>query len=157
MAEPKFVPRPGQVDYSHIRYAPVLNTVVTDGKRIFLVRRSSMRLYPNYWSGVSGFLDDSGSIEDKVYEELKEELGVARADVLSILRGRPMLQEAPDYDKTWLVVPVLVKVNTIEPKINWESQSTAWVSLSGLHEYDLLPGYLEVINEFQDIVSPSQG
>ncbi|HEY4161329.1 MAG TPA: hypothetical protein VGM08_04680, partial [Candidatus Saccharimonadales bacterium] len=65
MAEPKFVPKPGQVDYTNIRYAPVINTVITNSGKVLLVQRSpGMRLYPGYWSGMSGFLDDNRSIEE---------------------------------------------------------------------------------------------
>jgi hypothetical protein len=46
--EPMFVPRPGQVDYTHIRYAPVLNAVVVcRGKVLLLQRSSGMHSYPN--------------------------------------------------------------------------------------------------------------
>ena len=40
-AEPVFVPRPGQVDYTHIRYAPVLNAVVVCLGKVLLLQRSS--------------------------------------------------------------------------------------------------------------------
>jgi hypothetical protein len=64
--EPEFVPRPGQVDYAHIRYAPVLNAVVVcRGKVLLLQRSSGMRNYPNHWCGISGYLDDDRSVEDK--------------------------------------------------------------------------------------------
>jgi hypothetical protein len=54
-AEPMFVPRPGQVDYTHVRYAPVLNAVVVYRGRVLLLQRSSgMRSYPNHWCGISG-------------------------------------------------------------------------------------------------------
>ena len=63
--EPMFVPRPGQVGYTHIRYAPVLNAVVVClGKVLLLQRSSGMRSYPNHWCGVSGYLDDDRSVED---------------------------------------------------------------------------------------------
>ena len=46
MAQPKFIPRPGQVDYTNIRYAPVVNTIVVHSGKVLLVQRSSeMRLY----------------------------------------------------------------------------------------------------------------
>jgi 8-oxo-dGTP pyrophosphatase MutT (NUDIX family) len=60
--EPVFVRRPGQVDHTHIRYAPVLNAVVVClGKVLLLQRSSGMRSYPNQWCGISGYLDDHRS------------------------------------------------------------------------------------------------
>jgi len=146
MAEPKFIPKPGQVDYTTVRYAPVINTVITHKGKILLVQRSAdMRLYPNYWSGVSGFLDDQKSIEEKVYEELKEELGIKKTDVESLTRGAVLLQESPEYQKTWLVVPVLVKVKTSEFEINWESSRAQWFARQEIVGLKLTPGFDEVL------------
>src|SRR3954451_18934060 len=72
-----FVPRPGQVDYTHIRYAPVLNAVVVClGKVLLLQRSSAMRSYPNRWCGISGYLDDDRCVEDKARQEMLEEVGI---------------------------------------------------------------------------------
>lgn len=74
--EIKFEPNKGQVDYTNIRYTPVINCVVRHNNMILIVQRNQkMRLYPNFWNGISGFLDDRRSIEEKVKDELREELG----------------------------------------------------------------------------------
>jgi ADP-ribose pyrophosphatase YjhB (NUDIX family) len=97
MNEPKFVPKEGQVDYSNIRYCPVINCVLKYQDKILLVQRSKdMRLYPNYWAGVSGFLDDHKSVSEKALEELSEELGLTKNDVESIESGRVFSQEDMD-------------------------------------------------------------
>lgn len=154
MAEPKFVPRPGQTDYTNIRYAPVVNTVITHGGRVLLVQRSpDMRLYPGFWSGVSGFLDDSLSIEEKIVQELGEELGVAPENITSIERGQVLLQEAPEYHKTWLVVPVLVRVSTADFKLDWEAQRGQWFAPAQIKSLDLLPGFDAVIGQFLGVVN----
>lgn len=149
MAEPKFVPKPGQIDYTKIRYAPVINTVVTHGGKILLVRRSpDMRLYPNYWSGVSGFLDDASGIEDKVYEELHEELGLGKNDVGELTIARPLRQEAPEYNKTWFVVPVLAVVTMDKVKLDWEAAEAKWFDPNEAKSLKLLPGFAEVLAQF---------
>ncbi len=149
MAEPKFVPRKGQVDYTRIRYAPVVNTVVTHGGKFLLVQRSpDMRLYPGYWNGVSGFLDDDRSVEEKVRQELREELGIRGADIESLERGQVLLQEAPDYHKTWLVVPVLARVKTTGFTLDWEAQRAKWYEAPEIAELNLMPGFREVIDQF---------
>ena len=71
--EPMFVPRPGQVDYTHIRYAPVLNAVVYLGKALLPPRGNDMRSYPNHWCGISGYLDDDRCVEDKTRQEMLED------------------------------------------------------------------------------------
>lgn len=140
MAEPKFVPKPGQVDYTNIRYAPVINVVVTRGGRILLVKRSAeLRLYPNHWNGISGFLDDASSIEEKVYEELREELGLGKDDVAEVTIARPFRQEAPEYHKTWFVVPVLAAVKTDKIKLDWEAAEAKWFNPNETKSLKLLP------------------
>ena len=75
--EKKFTPKPGQVDYTNIRRAPVINCVLRYGDKILLVKRSAeLRLYPNYWNGISGFLDDDRSVLEKVKDEIREETGI---------------------------------------------------------------------------------
>ena len=62
----KFVPAPGQTDFTNIRFAPVINCVLKYKNKILLVQRSKeLRLYPDYWNGISGFLDDDKSLNDK--------------------------------------------------------------------------------------------
>jgi hypothetical protein len=64
--EPVFVPRLGQVDYTHVRYAPVLSAVVVCMGKVLLLQRSrGVRSYPNPWCGVSGYLDDDRSAEER--------------------------------------------------------------------------------------------
>ena len=150
MAEPKFVPKPGQTDYTRIRYAPVLNTVVTraDGKVLLVQRSPDMRLYPGFWNGISGFLDDYKSIEEKVREELSEELDVDEKDIVSIKRGQVLLQEAPEYGKTWLVVPVLVTVHAVDVRTDWEAQKAQWFEPAEIDKLELLPGFNTVFKQF---------
>ena len=62
-----FKTRPGQVDYTNIRWAPVINCVLKFGDKILLVQRSKdMKYYPGRWTGISGFLDDDKSLTEKV-------------------------------------------------------------------------------------------
>ncbi|MFZ1627048.1 MAG: NUDIX domain-containing protein [Candidatus Moraniibacteriota bacterium] len=87
--EKVFQPRPGQVEFTNVRWAPVVNCVVKYKQKILLVERSaSLRLYPGDWNGISGFLDDQKSLEEKVREELREELGLTRNHILSIQPGQ---------------------------------------------------------------------
>lgn len=149
MTRPKFIPKPGQTDYTNIRYAPTVNIVITYKGKIFCVKRSAeMRLYPNQWDWVCGFLDDSKSIEEKVYEELSEELGINPDDIASLTRGEPWIDEAPQYKKTWLIVPVLAKVKTDQFKLNWESQDSGWFTPKELEKLDLVPGSLKSAGRF---------
>lgn len=145
-AEPAFKPQDGQVDFTNIRYAPVINCVVRHNNTILIVQRNSkMRLYPNFWNGISGFLDDGRSIEEKVKDELREELGIGASDIISIHRGLVFDQEEEKYNKTWIVHPILVDVKTNKIKLDWEAQNYKWIKIEDAKTFDLLPGFDKVL------------
>lgn len=145
----KFIPKPGQVDFTDIRYCPVINCVVRHGRKILVVERSSgMRLYPNHWNGVSGFLDDKRSFDEKVQDEIGEELGLKKKDIRSIKMGKIFHQEAPKYKKTWIVHPVLVEVNTDQITLDWEAQQYRWLFPREARKLKLLPGFDQVLASF---------
>lgn len=149
MTQPPFIPRPDQVDYTHIRWAPVINCVVRCGGKILLVKRSDdLRLYPGYWNGVSGFLDDNKSLDEKVAEELHEEVGITRDQIASIAVGPIFHQDEPKYGKTWIVHPVLVEVKTTDIQLDWEAEKFQWVTPAELQGMKLLPGVERVLASF---------
>ncbi|HEV2402604.1 MAG TPA: NUDIX domain-containing protein [Candidatus Saccharimonadales bacterium] len=151
MAEPKFISKPGQVDYTNIRYAPALNVVVTFKGKVLLVKRSAdLRLYPNVWASIAGFLDDNQSIEQKAYEELHEELGLTKHEVISLQRGSPLLREDETLDKTWLIVPVLARVTTGHFQLDWEASQAQWFDPDDIAKLKpmLLPELDKVIGQF---------
>ncbi len=127
MSEPKFVPKPGQVDFTDIRYAPVLDVVVTRNGKILLAKRSAdRRMFPDCWAAVAGFLDDSEDIETKAYEELSEELGIEKIDVAKLTRGQVIVREDPRYKKTYFIVPILADVTTDDFTLDWEASEAKW-------------------------------
>lgn len=149
--QPVFKPRPDQVDYTHARWAPVINCVVKHKNKILLVQRSKdLNLYPGYWNGVSGFLDDRRSLKQKVQDELQEELGIPKNKIISIKRGEIFDQEAPKYKKSWIVHPILVEITTDKIKLDWEAENYRWVAFSELEKLNLLPGFGQVIGRIMD-------
>ena len=147
MVEVKFIPAEGQVDFTNIRYCPVINCVLQYQNKILLVQRSSeMRLYPNYWNGISGFLDDDKSVAEKVLHELEEELGIPADAVKELRRGQVLVQESEQYKKTWIVFPVLATVSTDTFTLDWEAQRARWLTPEAAKELRLLPGFNEVLD-----------
>jgi 8-oxo-dGTP pyrophosphatase MutT (NUDIX family) len=146
MTEPVFVPKEGQIDYTNIKEAPVINCVVFHGEKMLLIKRAAgLRFYPNYWNGISGFLDDEKSLEEKVAEELKEEAGFNKENILSIEPKGTLTQEAPEYDKVWIVHPVRVEVNTGAVTLDWEGAEYKWVTPEEAKDLNLLPGFDETL------------
>lgn len=153
MAEPTFVPKPGQIDYTDIRWAPVINCLIRYNGKILLVKRSDgLRLYPGYWNGISGFLDDQKGLEEKVKEEIQEELHLAPSGVLTIRLGKIFHNEAPQLKKTWIVHPILVDVATNKIRLNWEAAEYVWSTPEDAQTYKLLPGFDMVLDAFFHIV-----
>ena len=148
----KFQLKPGQIDFTKARFAPVINCVVKYKDKILIVQRSDkLNFYPKFWNGVSGFLDDQQSLKQKVETEIKEELGIAKKSIISIKMGNIFHQEALKYKKTWIVHPVLVKVNIDKIKLDWEAQGYRWIKFSEAKKFKLLPGFDRVLREVRKI------
>jgi ADP-ribose pyrophosphatase YjhB (NUDIX family) len=107
-----------------------------------------MRLYPEHWNGISGFLDDQKSLEEKIHEELREELGLSKKHILSIELGRIFDQDEPKYRKTWIVHPILVNVDTDQITLDWEAQNYRWIYPKEASTLKLLPGFNQVLRAF---------
>lgn len=146
MREPEFRPKPGQTDYTHVRRAPVINCVVQYKGKILLVQRSDgMKFYPGYWNGISGFLDDDQSVREKAKEEVREEAGIAEENIVAITEGMVFEQDEPEYDKIWVVHPVLIEVTTDQVSLDWEAQEYQWVAVDEAKNFNLLPGFEKVL------------
>ena len=148
----KFQPKPGQIDFTNARFAPVVNCVVKYKDKILIVQRSeNLNFYPNFWNGISGFLDDRKTLKQKIESEIKEELGIAKKDIISIKLGNIFHQEEKKYKKTWIVHPILVEVETDKIKLDWEAQNFKWVKFSDAKNFKLLLGFNRVLEEVKKI------
>lgn len=146
MGKQTFKPKPGQIDYTNVRWAPVINCVLRHKNKFLVVQRSKeLNFYPGYWNGISGFLDDKRSLTEKVADEIREELGLPKSKIQQIRLGQIFDQEEPKYKKTWIVHPVLVEVKTEKVKLDWEARNYKWVTLRETKKLDLLPGFDEVL------------
>lgn len=150
---PKFKVRPGQIDYTKARWAPVINCVLKYKNKILVVQRNqNLNFYPGYWNGISGFLDDKRSLEEKVRDELKEELGVLKNKIKSIRLGEIFDQEASKYKKTWIVHPILAEVSTDKIKLDWEARNYKWIKFDEAKKLELLPGFDEVLKKLSKLL-----
>jgi ADP-ribose pyrophosphatase YjhB (NUDIX family) len=141
-----FVLKPGQTDYTHAKRAPVVNSVVRHEGSILLVKRSAeVFFYPGYWNGISGFLDDKKSVEEKLREELEEEARITEKDIISMKEGAVFEVEESALEKRWVIHPVLVDVRSKAITLNEEGEAYVWVSPGDASQYKLLPTYPRVI------------
>jgi ADP-ribose pyrophosphatase YjhB (NUDIX family) len=153
MPKPPFIPKPGQVDFTQARYAPVINCVVKFKDKILIVQRSAdLNFYPGVWNGISGFLDDTKTLEEKAKEEMREELDLQDSQIISIKPAGLFEQQEPNYNKVWIVHPALVEVNTDQIKLDWEAQNYKWVTLEEAKTHKLLPGFDKVLEAVEQII-----
>jgi isopentenyldiphosphate isomerase len=117
-----------------------------------LVKRSkNLKFYPGLWNGISGFLDDRRSIEQKVKDELAEEVGIKEKDIISIKVGQVFDLDEPKYKKTWIVHPVLVRMRANKClrankiKLDWEAKEFKWIGPKEVEKFKLVPGFGRVI------------
>lgn len=144
----KFEPKPGQIDYSKARWAPVVNCILKYKEKILLLQRSEdLNFYPGFWNGVSGFLDDRKTLRQKAEEEIKEELGIKKGDIKNIRFGRIFEQEDPKYKKMWIVHPALVESKTDKIKLDWEAGNFMWTNFKEAKKMKLLPGFKKALEE----------
>ena len=147
----KWKPKPGQMDFSKARWAPVINCVLSFKKKFLVVERNhDLNFYPGYWNGISGFLDDQKGLREKVEEELREELGIPADQIKKIKLGEIFDQDEEKYKKTWIVHPVLVEVKTDKIKLDWEARNYKWLTLKEIKKLNLLPGFDEVLKRLKN-------
>ncbi|OGG38408.1 hypothetical protein A3I34_03070 [Candidatus Jorgensenbacteria bacterium RIFCSPLOWO2_02_FULL_45_12] len=148
MKKPKFKPKPGQIDYTNVRWAPVINCVLKHNNKFLVVERNKeLNFYPGYWNGISGFLDDQRTLAEKVEGEIREELGIPKNKIKRIRLGEIFDQDEPKYKKTWIVHPVLVEVKTNKIKLDWEAKNYKWLPLQEIKKLKLLPGFNKVLKK----------
>lgn len=146
MQKSEFKPKLGQVDYTNIRRAPVINCVVKYRDKILIVKRNQkMKFYPNLWNGISGFLDDGKTIEQKAREEIKEELGLEEKNILKIKQGKTFEIDEPRYSKTWIVHPILAEVDTDEIRLDWEARDYKWLKVNETKNLPFVLGFDDVL------------
>lgn len=149
----KWKPKRGQIDFTHARFAPVINCVLKYRDKMLIVQRNQkLNLYPGYWNGISGFLDDCQTLEQKVQEELHEELGISTKNIASIQLGDIFHQAAPKYKKVWIVHPILVKVKTDKIRLDGEASRFEWIKIQDVDKYKLLPGFNTVLKKISKLL-----
>jgi len=156
MKRREFKPKPGQIDFTEARWTPVINCIVKfkdrfdklpAGKILIVKRSRELHLYPGKWNSIGGFLDDAKSLEEKVKEELSEELGIHEQDIASIRLGEIFDLDDPNYKKTWVIHPVLVEVKSDKIRLDWEAEEYKWVTLAEIKNFDTVFGFDKVVDK----------
>jgi len=141
----------GRIDYTTSKEAPVLNCFVEFNGEILLLKRSDkVGNYQGKWNSIGGYLDEDRSLEEKVKEELSEELNIEENNIANIQIGEAYAFHDKDIDKIWHIFPVLAKLKA-KPEINldWEHTEYVWIAKEEVKNYDTVPRLLEVLEHIK--------
>ncbi len=141
----------GRIDYSTSPVAPVLNLVVSFENKVLLLKRSEQVLeYKGKWNSLGGYLDEVKAVEDKMYEELYEELKIAKDMVKRLTVGETREVQDHNIGRTWYIVPGLVELQTLPAiQLDFEHTEFAWVLPEEVSMYDTVSGLDKLILSFQ--------
>jgi len=131
----------GRIDYSRSNVALVITVFVRYKDTILLLKRSDrVSTYKGKWNTVAGYLDEIRPVEEKVLEELREELGIGKEDILSIYLADSFEFNDSNIGKTWIVTPVLVELSKKpEIRLDWEHTDFKWILPEELKNFDTVP------------------
>jgi len=136
---PKF--QDGRIDYSKSERAPVITVFVKCKNRILLLKRSNrVSEYPGKWNAVTGYMDEVIPVQNKVLDELEEELGVDKRWIVSMRIGKPYEVVDSDINKTWIFTPVIVELREFPSiRLNFEHTEFKWIRKDDLMNFDTIP------------------
>jgi len=138
---PKFLD--GRIDYSTFNIAPVITVFVKHEDKILLLKRSDkVRVYQGKWNTVAGYLDELKPIRKKVLEEIQEELGISKENIMSLHIGKYYKFADAEIGKTWLVNPVSVELKKKpDIKIDWEHTEYKWINPAELKKFNVVSDF----------------
>jgi len=131
-----------RVDYTNAKTAPVLVCFVHYKDKFLLLKRSDKVLaYKNLWSTVAGFIDDKQSLEEKVVEEITEELGLKKDDIKTIKQGEVYTFKDKDIGRDWVRHLFLVEIASPKIKLDEEHTDYRWIVPEEIDGYHTTPGF----------------
>lgn len=131
----------GRIDYSSSDRALVLTCFVKYQDKILLLQRSNkVGTYKRMWNSVAGFIDEAVPIEEKIMEELQEELGITKDMLKNLKIGEAYQFHDAAINKTWIIVPCLAELHKKpEIKLDWEHIDYTWIQSEEIANFNIVP------------------
>lgn len=135
----------GRINYKHSEVALTITVFITYNEKLLILKRSNKVLaYKGKWGTVAGYLDELKPIQEKILEEIKEEIGVERDKISSIYFGEPYEFTDHEINKTWIIHPSLVELKEKpDVKLDWEHDEYRWIKPEESKNFDTFPGFEE--------------
>jgi len=99
--------------------------------------------YRNLWSSPAGFIDREISVVEQVRDELREELGCAKDNIMNIEKVDQYEYHDSVLNRTWIRHIYVADVARFDVTLDWEHTEFRWVSLGEFKVFDLTPGLFE--------------
>ncbi|NIR31814.1 MAG: NUDIX pyrophosphatase [Gammaproteobacteria bacterium] len=121
----------------------VVTAFLRHAGKILVVRRSgAVGTYQGRWSGISGYLETTPL--EQALTEIREETGLAGADVELRAQGEPIFIDDPDLGVRWTVHPFLFEVHAPEKiRLDWENLEMRWIDPDELSRLETVPALAE--------------
>jgi 8-oxo-dGTP pyrophosphatase MutT (NUDIX family) len=130
----------------------IVLAVVQRNGLICLARRSDqVATARGLWSVVTGYLEPGATPLDQVWQELREELGLASPHVQLVRTLPPVPLMSPASGKQFLVHPFLFEGGEVcEVVLNWEHTDLAWVAPERLSHDDCVRWQRQIVTALLD-------
>ena len=130
----------GRIDYSNSDSAAVITVFIKYKDEILILKRSDkVSTYQGRWNTVAGYLDELKPIYEKILEEINEEIGVKKENILSYKIGKSYTFKDIKVNKTWIVYPVIVELkNKPDIKLDWGHTEYKWIKPDELIKYKMV-------------------
>ena len=131
----------GRIDYTHSDTSLVLTVFIKYKDKILIFKRSNkVGTYQGKWNTVTGYLDEPKPLIEKIMDEMQEETGIKKNNILSHSLGEPFKFTDPKARKTWIVHPAKVELkNNPDIKLDWEHTEYKWIKPEELKKFDTVP------------------
>jgi len=131
----------GRINYSNSDAAAVITIFIRYKEEILILKRSNkVATYQGRWNTVAGYIDELKPIHEKIIEEINEEIGVIKDNILRQKIGDTYTFKDMKTNKTWIVCPVLVELkNKPDIKLDWEHTEYKWIKPEEIKKYNIVP------------------
>jgi 8-oxo-dGTP pyrophosphatase MutT (NUDIX family) len=131
----------GRINYTNSNICLVLTIFIICHDKILLLKRSDkVGTYKNKWNTITGYIDENKPLKDKINEEIEEEIGINKKNILSYEIGKSFEFDDKKLNKKWIVTPAKVKLKKFPIiKLNWEHTEYKWIFPSDLIKYNIVP------------------
>lgn len=114
----------GTIEIRDVRVVETVSAaIVVDGKVLMLKRPNDATHYPGTWSLVVGRIEEGESPVAAAKREIMEETGISvftpdKTEMPILVRDGPLI---------WKVYPMMYRLSSAEPRLNYENEAFEWV------------------------------